>query len=389
MSSQIKMTLKDLLKDYPHISLATEAENEELLEYYHQTELAAKESTVIYKRGKNFFAFLQERSDQFLIFTLRDDQKKLHGVAVASYRPGYINGELQTIGYLGDLRVSLNRKLIREWRKFYALFLEKSPFIPDTGFCRYYQTALMSTNAYSKTNLADTKIPNLYYKELARYQMINIIGKFGSRSSPYQANPASPEEISEMIDLLDSDHRRRMFGHDWKREFEHRKNKWQNFTLEDWIVIRNNRGKMVAATSLWNPIASKQIIVPHIPRLFKIISKLTAFVPALTLKPLPEGGRPIDILYINQVSFLEGTNRSEQQQILRTVIELAFKRKFNMLAYCDFERENLTKDMTGLITQKSQMGFYTVHFKDENGSIRDELILNDSMLSPAFDMGLV
>lgn len=381
--------LNDLLKDFPHISVADEAQNEELLNYYHQTELAAKESTVIYKRGENFFTFLRERSEKFLVFTLRDDARKLQGVAVASFRPGYIGGELQTIGYLGDLRVSLNRKLIREWRKFYGVLLEKSPLLNETGHCRYFQTALMSSNIYSKSNLAETKISNLYYKELARYQMINIIGKFGTFHSSYKVSTAVHSDLVELKSFLNEDHKRRLFGHDWEKEFDHRLSNWTNFKLENWLVVRNAKGTLLAATCLWSPIVTKQIIVPRIPFVYKTIAKMAALTPGLQLKPLPRAGKPIDILYINQISFCDGLERSEQQNIFRAIIEYAFKQDFNMLAYCDFEREGLTRDIKGLITQKNQMGFYTVHYKDSEGHVRDELALNDKMLTPAFDMALV
>lgn len=383
------LKLNDLLSEFPHIALATLAENAELLEYYHQTELAAKESAVIYKRGHNFFTFLRERSEKFFVFTLRDDDGKLQGVAVASFRPGYIDGKLQMIGYLGDLRVSLNRKLIREWRKFYGKLLETSPELEETGHCRYFQTALMSTNAFSKNNLAETKIPHLFYKELARYQMVNIIGKFGSVATSYQIHYANPEDRDDLIELLSKDHVQRMFGHHWASEFSHRLREWNNFTLENWIVVRDHRGKLLAATCLWNPIESKQIIVPKIPLIFSGISKMSVLVPGLQLKPLPVAGNPIDILYLNQISFSEGLPRKEQKIILRAVIDLAFKKSFHMLAYCDFEREGLTKEMKSLITQKNQMGLFSVHYKDEKGVIRDELTLNEDRQTPAFDMALV
>lgn len=385
----MSLTLKDLLKDFPHISLASEAENEEILEYYHQTALAAKESTIIYKREHDFFAFLKERSSKYLVFILRDDAKKIQGVAVASFRPGHINGQKQMIGYLGDLRVSLNRKLIREWRGFYGLFIEKSPSLEETGHCRYFQTALMSTNAYSKSNLADTKIPHLHYKELCRYQMINIIGKIGSFQSRYKISFALASEVEEIKILLQNDHQKRMFGHDWSLEFNRRLDTWKNFSLNNWITVRDSQGSLVATTCLWNPIDTKQIIVPRIPLVFKIIASIAKLIPKIYLKNLPLPGRPIDILYINQISFAPSLRKGEESHIFRAIIEHAFNLNFNMLAYCDFEREGLTQGMRGLITQKNQMGFFTVHYKDTEGHLRDELMLDESMLSPSFDMALV
>lgn len=385
----MSLTLNHLLQDFPHISLASPEMSDELLAYYHQTELAAKESAVIYRRDPDFFAFLQERSEKFLVFILRDDQGKLQGVAVASFRPGYIHGEKQMIGYLGDLRVSLNRKLIREWRAFYGLFIERSPELFETGYCRYFQTALMSTNAYSKNNLADTKIPHLHYKELARYQMINIIGLWGKRSTSYQIVKARPEDKESLVTLLERDHQKRLFGHDWTAEFDHRLSRWKNFQIDNWVVVKDQKGNLLAATSLWNPIATKQILVPAIPLFFKVISTLARLVPGLTLKALPKPGVPIDILYLNQVSFAADLSTETQAQVLRALISFAFNHDFNMLAYCNFERENLIGRIGGLITQKNQMGFYTVHYKNPEGHLRDELFLTDDQPSPAFDMALV
>lgn len=40
--------------------------------------------------------------------------KKIKGISVVSYRSGFMNGNLETIGYLGDLRIEFSKKLIRE-----------------------------------------------------------------------------------------------------------------------------------------------------------------------------------------------------------------------------------------------------------------------------------
>ncbi|MGZ3807294.1 MAG: hypothetical protein ACXVCE_04350, partial [Bacteriovorax sp.] len=295
-----------------------------------------------------------------------------------------------TVGYLGDLRVSMNRKLIREWRNFYGSFLQKSPEIKEAHFCRYYQTALMSTNAYSKRNLVDTKIPNLYYKELATYHMINIVGKFGPRSHKENVRFGKEEDRAALIKFLENDHKRRLFGHDWRIELDRRLKEWNQFKMSDFILVLDKNHNIMAATSVWSPIKTKQIIVPHIPFFYKMLSKAASFTPGLCLKPLPKAMVPIEILYLNQISFAPQLTFKEKQKVFSAIVNLVFSRDFNMLAYCDFDRESLLKNMRHLITQKMPMGFYSVHYKDsEDGAIRDELFLNPEELSPAFDMALV
>ncbi len=378
--------LKELFLDFPHVSLATEADNAELLAFYHQTELKAEE-TVIYKRGNDFFRFLKERSEHFLVFTLRDDDRKLQGVAVASYRPGYINGELTTVGYLGDLRVSMNRKLIREWRNFYGSLLRYSPDMEETKHCRYYQTALIETNKFSKNNLVETRIPHLHYKKLAGYKMVNIVGRFGFKSShDFVVRSATVADKDLLLSFLSAD-KRKMFGHDWNRELERRLAVWNGFSWNDIILFFKNE-TLVGATSVWSPIASKQIEVTSVPFVYKVAAVAAKILPGIKLKPLPRPHSPIEILYINQITFSFALSHHEQVKCFSELVNFLFARSFNMLAYADFEQEHLTSELKNLITQKMEMAFYSVHYKDDDG-IRDELSLRETDPSPAFDMSLV
>lgn len=386
----MSLNLSDILLDFPHVSLAASSENAELLDFYHQTELKAKKSTVIYRRGEDFFRFLKERSEHFLVFTLKDKNLRIQGMAVISFRPGYVNGELTTVGYLGDLRVNLNRGLIREWRKFYAAFLKQSPLLPETKFCRYYQTALMLENAQSKNNLANTKIANLYYKNLIDYRMVNIIGRFKFRTSEKTtARWANLEDREKLIDFLKADHKKRLFGHDWASEFDRRISSWGNFNISDYIIVSDESNHWMAATSVWNPIQSKQIIVPTIPPVYKLISKAASLLPGIELKHLPEKMVPIEILYLNQISFNKDLSETDRINTFKAIVDLAFERPFSMLAYCDFDREALCKKTKGLITQTNHLGLYSVHYKNEDGTLNDELFLNQKDLMPAFDMALV
>jgi hypothetical protein len=269
-------------------------------------------------------------------------------------------------------------------------FLQLSPSLPETQFCRYYQTVLMSENRLSQNNLADTKIANLHYKKLADYQMINIVGRLGLN---FKISPnirwAQPTDRNELINFLQADHQSRLFGHDWSKEFDRRLKRWGNFSISDNIIVTDRDKNIIAVTSVWNPIHSKQILVPHIPFIFKALSLLASIIPGVNLKPLPQEMKPIEILYLNQISFAPHLSDKEKVRIFKIIIDLAFTREFNMLAYCDFDREGLSAKSKNLITQKTPLGFYCVHYKNNDGALRDELFLRPEDPSPAFDMALV
>ncbi|MFA6236566.1 MAG: hypothetical protein WC635_04485 [Bacteriovorax sp.] len=388
--------LKDIFSLYPHVTLATHAENDELLAFYHKTELSAESNSVIYQRGSDFFKFLQERSDHFMVFALRDDEKMLKGLGVLSFRPGYINGVLTTIGYLGDLRISMNRKLIREWRQFYGALIHYSPELPETEYCRYFQTAIIAANRYSKNNLVETKIPNLAYSEFAPYKMINIVGLWSLKKTvPSHVRWADVNDRNALISFLNEDHQKRFFGIDWEQEFDRRLKTWSHFSIQDYFIVHDSRdrNKILAAGSVWNPIESKQILVPRIPAFIRFLSQIASAVPGFLVKPAPIAMKPIEILYLNQISFAPGLVFKEKRKILKSIIQMIFSRNFerdfNMLAYCDFERDNLLANANYLVSQKMPMGLFTVHHKDKNGIIRDEINLKEKNLSPAFDIALV
>ncbi|MBC7427549.1 MAG: hypothetical protein H7336_02985, partial [Bacteriovorax sp.] len=130
-----ELTLTDFFSNYPHITPALEKDNQDIVDFYHKQAFNFAESDIIYTRGNNFFSFLKERSDSFLVIIMRDDKGIMQGMGVLSFRPGYIDGRAVTVGYLGDLRIKMNRKLVREWRLMYANLMKLSSAMKETHYC--------------------------------------------------------------------------------------------------------------------------------------------------------------------------------------------------------------------------------------------------------------
>jgi len=391
------MTLVSLLKDFPNICLAKEGEqgdNEKILEYYDRSAITTSSEDILYKRGSDFFSFMKEKTDRYLVLLLKDDDNNIQGVATISYRDGYVDGKLTTVGYLGDLRVSLNRKLIRQWRNFYAKLILSSPQMEDTFNCAFYQTALVHDNFQSRNNLANSKIKGLKYVLLEDYHMLNIVGSFKLpfKKCKLRINHPKENEIEQLIEFLDKDHRQRNFGHNFLKEFEFRLKNRDNFSLNDWIVVRSPMNdEILAVTCLWGPVKTKQIIINKIPLSFKLLKYISKIIPFMEIYELPQEGIPLKIKYIHQISFNKTCDDQLRQGIFNELVSFCFQtqKKLNILAYCDYDRESFKAKLKSSIYHSKAMGLYSVHQELGDGTIRHEISHSENAYMPAFDMALV
>ena len=383
------MNIQHFLDSFPHIRLATEKDNQMILDFYHESNMDSDHSKIIYKRGDDFFAFLKERSHHSLTFLLLDDNQKIWGIGVASFRTGFIQGELKTVGYLGDLRVKLNRKLIREWRQMYAEFIKYSPQMPETNYCQHFQTVLIESNKASKNNLAETKIPHLHYERQALYSMINIFGfiKIPFKKNIFTLKYASEIDIPAIVELYNQDNQR-PFAHDWKNEIEHRLKNWNGFTIDHFVLIYKGNN-LVAVTNFWNAKKNKQIIVSKIPTILKRLAPIFKLLPLVKMKPLPDENKPLDILYLNRFAFSPIVLKHEKKEILSEAVQFLFERPENLLAFADFNNDSYLKKNSFFLKESMDMGFYTVHYKSDDKQLYSPLKWSHETKSPEFDMATV
>ncbi len=387
------MNLQSLLEKYPHVQVASEEDNRIILEYYHGSPLSKGKDSLQYLRGNDFFAFLKERSNDYIVFLLKDDNEKIQGVAIVSYREGYINGEKTTIGYVGDLRISLNRKLIKEWRGMLTEFFQNTHKMSDTFHCKYYYTAFIHSNIYSKINLINTKIKNVKFKELASYNMYNIIGAFQlpklSTNEEFAIEWGSSSTKEMIVDFLNSKHKNLQFGHNQSIEIERKIQSLDNFTVENFIIIKSNN-VIKSINYVWDPVSTKQVVLSCIPSIFNFIHYLSKLIPFLNMRSLPIKEKPFNILYLSQFTWCPTLSEAEKEQVFKLSCHFLFKQEkffFNVLAFADFTKYSLCRKMKGFIYQKIPMGMYTVHSISDNNEIAFPVSLNN--MPPYFEMELV
>lgn len=385
------MRLENILQNFPNIALASTENNEEILDFFSRFSLKSKDEQVHYHRGPDFFSLLRARGN-FLVFTLREDNGDLQGVAVVTFRKGFIEGKETEVGYLGDLRVTLNRKLIRQWRSCFREFIENSSQIEETNGCRYYQTALMEDNHHSKANLASNKIPGVFYNLISPYQMVNVVGRWRKQKSwkghtllPFSQLDSTKKAMA--LDLMAAKEKDLPFGHCYPFEKAHREKFWTHFSEKNILVLVSANGLVKGVTSFFDPNALKKMSLSKIPTLLKI----TKYLPFYQQAPLPKEKEMLSVIYLETGILEDGV---PLEALTHLAIQYLFdNEKFHMIALTEWKQRSLEKALKGTLYHKTPMGLYSVHPLDPK---QEPLYTKEVSLEnypkgayPRFDMAMV
>lgn len=362
------MNLPRLLEQFPNIIIANSSHNQEILDFYQDKALEENKSDIQYHRDPDFFSFLNARSTRFLVFLLLDEGQII-GIAVITYRNGYINGKLQTVGYLGDLRVQFNKKLIRQWRLFYDLLMKHSAEMPETFHCEHYLTALINSNKKSMINLVNKGVKNISYNHLRNYSMINVFGKLPNIFSI--KDPNIKIELSKLdqsdLSFLDNLSKSMNFGIDWINEFNHRNEFWSKNNFQYLKIFLHD--KLIGITSIWDPKEHKRISISKLTTIQKYGPHF------LNITPFFQGTKPlsskqcIDILYINQLYIIEDLQIEEASIVYQQLLSFVWKKyhkDYHSIAFCYFNEQFDLSILNNFIYDKLDMALYSVSHKEKS-----------------------
>jgi len=140
------MRLAELVARYPNTRLATPADNARILDFFERTPMHTSAFDVQYRRRPDFFRLLRYQSDRAFVILTENNCGDIRGLATASLRPGWADGQPTTIGYLGDLRVRLDRQFSGAWRRLFADLVTCAPHVEEMADCTHWFTTVIDRN---------------------------------------------------------------------------------------------------------------------------------------------------------------------------------------------------------------------------------------------------
>lgn len=381
------MKLAELLAQFPAFSLATRENNDEILAFFNQTSMNTPLIDIQYNRGPDFFSFLQKSSSQYFVLIARDKSGKLGFVASLIIRKGRINNKNTDVGYLGDLRIAPKLELVVAWKKLLSILLYNLSQIEELNGLKYLITAVMDENSKAINSLIKKAKNEFIYRKLSAYRMVNVFAKvpFYQYSNKYHIGFAKQDDRSTLTSFLKKQNQYRAFGFSYdgeQNELSRRLNSWDNFTLEQFILVKNQHKQIIACVAPHNPSPHKSILVKSISWKIRVLLK-----PISLIKPMPKAGMELNIAYLTHLEIANDLEKGVRTKVFNNLLAWTWQQgvfvNAHIVAFCDFER-TLQEGLKGFIYTTEPMSLYQVyHHEHEN------LLQEVGAMPPGFEMALV
>ena len=383
------MRLAELVGRYPHARLATPADNERILAFFERTPMHASRVDVQYRRRPDFFRLLRYRSDRAFVMLTEDDAGAVRSVATASLRPGWVDGQPTTVGYLGDLRVTLDRVFSRAWRRLFADLVTRAPEIEELSDCTHWLTTVIDGNDAALAalkNERDSDQPSLV--PIGPFTMRNLIMRWpvvgrARPSGPWHIGDAREADRAALTTFFEEENRRVAFG--FRGELARRMSCWDGLSTSDFVYAADDRG-LIACVAPWSPSAAKQTVVSRVPVAFRLIGQGARVLSSPPLR-VPEPGEPLRTPYLTHLTFASRLSSEARAQIFRMMLDRLFDRwrgaDWHCVALCDFEAWNLGRALRGFVQHTVPITVYAVV------SPRQRISMTPPVGPPAFEMAMV
>jgi|TARA_B110001454_G_C12720688_1_gene434558 hypothetical protein len=382
------MKFSDFLKNYPEVKVANEKDSDRILDFFDKTSMKGDGLVISYERKPDFFKFLKYSSPKFIVFYAEKDDE-IMCVATIIFRPGKVNGKNTHVGYLGDLRVTFDKRLALLWRRFYGDLLAHMNTFDDFYNCNYLLTAIIDENKRAVKALVNNPKLSCDYIKKSSYEMVNILMKIpflGSKIRKDIIISRGTNENKESLRLfLEAENEHKNFGfcfNDFHNELEYRLENWDDLSMDNFIIIES-KGEIIATTALWSPSKAKKIIVEQIPSNQKFLLNLLSVV-----TKVPKEKQELSVLYLTFLTLSEKLTQEMREEVFHDLVAYIYKNKlskdYHLLAYTEYPNQfPLKKGLNGFIHFETPMTLYQV--LDKN-FLEFDL---DSGFPPGFEMSLV
>jgi ribosomal protein S18 acetylase RimI-like enzyme len=319
------------------IRLAQEEDDEELRRILRESPMTG-DISLSFEREPDYFIGAQVTAPENQIIVAKDlDSMKIVGMGSRSLRPLYANAEVQTIGYLSQVRIDPN---YRAMRKGLVKAFEYLHDLHRDDASSFYFTSVFEDNLPAR-RLFTRGLPGL--PKLFEYARMHTLAIY-SRRKKREIKPDSSFRIirgsepyrQAILDCLHRNHARYQLSPYWDKDLIFNDVHTPGLTPEDFFIALQDE-QVIGCLALWDQGKFKQTVVRGYSRWLGNFRRIFNFVSGVVGLPvLPPVNSKISYAYASLLA-VDHDSLEVYQALLRNLYNHAVEKgyKYFMLGLCD------------------------------------------------------
>ena len=330
---------------------------------------------VTYEREPNYFLGCSTMGRFWQVAVARHTPTgEIAGLACRATRPMFVNGTVEEVGYLGQLRV--DSRFRGRWLLAFAMKFGRE--LHSDGRVRGYITTIIEGNPTAVGLLV--KQPRPYhpiYCEIGQIKTLAIALRKAQppRSSACQISRGSNFSLDEIVSFLRDHGSQKQFFPAYDADDFRDGTTTLEFNLDDFFVAHRS-GRIVGTMGLWDQSAFKQTIVHSYSGRLRLVRPIYNAISRVTRrKPLPATGEAVHYIYGSFIC-IEDNSTEIFHDLLRAAYSAAARRGYAYLSIGLDSRDPLLKAAEEYPHIAYPSRLYTVSW-DEKEGFHAKLDVND------------
>lgn len=349
------------------LSLATQADNPELLDLFKYPESSSLKYTM--DRSPDYFSFCRIH-DNWKVIVARAPQ--LTGAVTVTFSQVFLEKKERNIAYISDLRVDISSR-----KQGLGNSLLKEALVtchyPEGKDIPVFACVFKDNSAGLKTfaNLGRDNLAYFYnVADILAYFILPVsLKKPGRKAGEYTIRSASIEDLPEMLSLWKQvNSPKNLAGVLTEENF----NKWlenvPDLSMSSYLLAIDKSNKIKGFLGLWNQSALRRITITSGSYFIKFIRIIWNLFKQITgFSSFPGPGQPLNFYNVFNLCVPE-----TEGEILNLLIDHAFKivKENNslFLALALDKKDPLNMQLKGLIASKSEIGLLSNYNFNNNST---------------------
>ena len=339
---------------------------------------------VTQERDPSFYSILEAHLGEHEVWLVENDAGEVGGCGSVVWRPGWVDGRVEPVGYLADLRGIRGFRGTRALPHAYKLALERAR---DRHGVELFHTVIFDSNELAIRALVrrrgKRRADQPVYSVMTPFEMLSV--QFTTNKRPAsRVRRARTEDLDALVTYLAERQKTRLMGDVVdERLLTRRFEQWPGFGLDSFFIATDQRGRIVGTLAPWDTHAIKRTRVlgyykgmKAMKIAFNTASKLFGFT------PLPEPGACFRFSFLSHLEIDD-----DDPQILRDLLRTAYAELrpggAHFMSAMIPRGSRLAAAFSGFVVNRTPMTVYSVVLAGSRYADRDFRTLH-----PGFEMAL-